>query len=106
MVFDELLERQFPRESANEVFGLRSPGELAERIGVHVNYLNRAIRSTTGKTTTEYISERVVREAIALLKHSQWDISEISYSLGFEDPSHFNHFFKRQTNKVPSSFRI
>ena len=105
VVFNELLERQFPVESSREVFGLRSPGDFAERLGVHVNYLNRAVRSTTGKTTTEYISERLAREAIALLKHSHWNISEISYSLGFEDPSHFNHFFKKQTNKIPSSFR-
>lgn len=105
-VFNELLDRQFPIESSTEVFGLKKASEFAERLGVHVNYLNRAVKSTTGKTTTEYIFERLTTEAIALLKHSDWNISEISYSLGFEDPSHFNHFFKKQTNKVPSSFRI
>jgi len=105
-VFNELLDRQFPVESANEEFGLRSASEFAERLGVHVNYLNRALRSTTGKTTTELIAERLTSEAIALLKHSQWNIAEISYSLGFEDPSHFNHFFKKQTSQVPSSFRL
>ncbi|WP_245735179.1 helix-turn-helix domain-containing protein [Pedobacter hartonius] len=73
---------------------------------MHVNYLNRAVKSVKGKTTTEHISERLTREAIALLKHSHWSISEISYSLGFEDPSHFNHFFKKQTTQVTSSFRL
>jgi AraC family transcriptional regulator, transcriptional activator of pobA len=104
-VFNELLERQFPIESTKDEFGLRSASDFADQLGVHVNYLNRAIKSTTGKTTTEQISQRLTREAIALLKHSHWNISEISYSLGFEDPSHFNHFFKKQTNQVPSSFR-
>jgi AraC family transcriptional activator of pobA len=104
-VFNELLERQFPIESFKEEFGLRSASDFADRLGVHVNYLNRAIKATTGKTTTEHISERLTHEAIALLKHSHWNIAEISYSLGFEDPSHFNHFFKKQTNVVPSSFR-
>ena len=105
-VFNELLERQFPIESSTEEFQLRSASDFAARLGVHVNYLNRAIKSTTGKTTTEYIAERLASEAIALLKHSHWNISEIGYSLGFEDPSHFNHFFKKQTNEIPSSFRI
>lgn len=105
-VFNELLERQFPIESSTEEFELRSAGDFAERLGVHVNYLNRAVKSVTGKTTTEHISERLTSEAIALLKHSHWNIAEISYSLGFEDPSHFNHFFKRRTNQVPSSFRV
>jgi AraC family transcriptional activator of pobA len=104
-VFNELLERQFPIESTKDEFGLRSASDFADQLGVHVNYLNRAIKSTTGKTTTEQISQRLTREAIVLLKHSNWNISEISYSLGFEDPSHFNHFFKKQTNQVPSSFR-
>jgi len=104
-VFNELLDRQFPIESSTEVFGLKTASEFAERLGVHVNYLNRAVKSTTGKTTTAYISERITAEAIALLKHSDWNISEISYSLGFDDPSHFNHFFKKQTNQIPSSFR-
>ncbi len=105
-VFNELLERQFPVESATEQFRLRSASDFADRLSVHVNHLNRAVRSTTGKTTTEYISARLAGEAIALLKHTDWNISEIGYSLGFEDPSHFNHFFKKQTNQIPSNFRL
>ena len=104
-VFNELLERQFPIESPNLKFELRSAQDFAKLMNVHVNYLNRAIKSSTGKTTTEVISEKVVSEAIALLKHSNWNISEIGYSLGFEDPSHFNHFFKKQTQQAPSNFR-
>lgn len=104
-IFNELLDRQFPIETTNDLFELRSARDFAERLGVHVNYLNRAVRATTGKTTTAHIFERITKEAIVLLKHSNWNISEISYTLGFEDPSHFNHFFKKQTNQVPSSFR-
>lgn len=104
-VFNELLDRQFPIETINDLFELRSARDFAEHLGVHINYLNRAVRATTGKTTTAHIFERIAKEAIALLKHTNWNISEISYTLGFEDPSHFNHFFKKQTNQVPSSFR-
>ncbi|WP_420150124.1 helix-turn-helix domain-containing protein [Spirosoma sp.] len=105
-VFTELLERQFPIESPSQRFSLRSARDFAEQLAVHVNHLNRAIRLTTGRTTTDHIFERLSTEAIALLKHTSWNISEISYSLGFEDPAHFNHFFKKQTNMTPSSFRV
>lgn len=105
-VFTELLERQFPIESTSQRFTLRSARDFAERLSVHVNHLNRAIRLTTGKTTTEHIFERLASEAKALLKHTNWNISEISYCLGFEEPAHFNHFFKKQTNMVPSAFRV
>jgi AraC family transcriptional activator of pobA len=104
-VFTELLERQFPIESPNQRFTLRSARDFAEQLAVHVNHLNRAIRLTTGKTTTEHIFERLTSEAKALLKHTNWNISEISYSLGFEEPAHFNHFFKKQTSMSPTMFR-
>jgi AraC family transcriptional activator of pobA len=104
-VFAELLERQFPIESPNQRFTLRSARDFASQLAVHVNHLNRAIRLTTGKTTTEHIFERLTSEAKTLLKHTNWNISEIGYSLGFEEPAHFNHFFKKQTSMTPSAYR-
>ena len=104
-VFTELLERQFPIESPTQQFNMRSAKDFAEHLNVHTNHLNRAIRLTTGKTTTHHITERLTSEAKALLKHTDWNISEISYCLGFDEPSHFNHFFKKQTDYSPSVFR-
>ncbi|RNI30139.1 AraC family transcriptional regulator [Rufibacter immobilis] len=104
-VFSELLERQFPIESPGQRFQLRSAKDFAEQLAVHVNHLNRAIKKTTGKTTTELIASRLVSEAKALLKHTDWNISEIGYSLGFAEPAHFNNFFKKHTTLPPSQFR-
>lgn len=104
-VFTELLERQFPIESPAQRLTLRSANDFARQLAVHVNHLNRSIRDTTGKTTTEHIADRLLSEAKALLKHTDWNVAEISYSLGFEEPAHFNHFFKKQTQLTPSAFR-
>jgi len=104
-VFTELLERQFPIETPSQQFAMRSAKDFADKLHVHTNHLNRAIRLTTGKTTTVHIAERLTAEAKALLKHTDWNISEISYSLGFEEPAHFNHFFKKQTSTTPGAFR-
>lgn len=105
-VFTELLERQFPIETTSQRFAMRSAKDYATQLAVHVNHLNRAIKETTGKTTTHFIAERLLSEAKALLKHTDWNISEISYSLGFEEPTHFNNFFKKRTTLKPTSFRI
>lgn len=104
-VFHEVLERQFPIETPMQRFTMRSASDFANSLAVHVNHLNRAIRTTTGKTTTTLISERLVAEAMALLKHTDWNISEISNSLGFEEAAHFNNFFKKHTSHTPSYFR-
>jgi AraC family transcriptional activator of pobA len=104
-VFTELLERQFPIETPAQRFALRSAKDFAEKLAVHVNHLNRSIKVTTGKTTTDLISERVLTEAKSLLKHTDWNISEIGYCLGFEEAAHFNNFFKKQTACTPGYFR-
>lgn len=104
-VFKELMERQFPIETSNKRFKLRSPNDFASYMSVHVNHLNRALKKATGKTTTEHISERLTDGAKMLLKHTDWNISEIGYVLGFEDSANFNNFFKKSTNASPSAFR-
>lgn len=104
-VFTELLERQFPIENTSQRFTLRSAKDFASQLAVHVNHLNRAIKVTTGKTTTHFISERLTSEAKALLKHTDWNISEIGYCLGFDEAAHFNNFFKKQTSVTPTYFR-
>jgi len=104
-VFTELLERQFPIETPSQRFAMRSANDFASQLAVHVNHLNRAIRETTGQTTTDRIAERLLGEAKTLLKHTDWNIAEIAYSLGFEEPTHFNNFFKKKTALTPSSFR-
>jgi AraC family transcriptional regulator, transcriptional activator of pobA len=104
-VFTELLERQFPIENPYQRLGLRSASDYASQLAVHVNHLNRAIKDTTGKTTTDLIAERLVIEAKKLLKHTDWNIAEIGYCLGFEDPAHFNNYFKKLAHSSPSAFR-
>lgn len=104
-LFIELLERQFPIDSPQQKIGLRTARDYADRLSVHSNHLNKVLRENTGKTTTEHISARLVREAKILLRQTDWNISEIAYSLGFEQLSHFSNFFKKQTFMTPLEVR-
>lgn len=104
-LFAELLERQFPIESPNHRLTLRTAKDFAERLSVHVNHLNKVLKESTGKTTTELISNRLTIEAKILLKQTDWNISEIAFSLGFEELAHFSNFFKKQTSFTPLAFR-
>lgn len=104
-VFLELLERQFPIESADRALQLRTAQDYANNLSVHVNYLNRAVKEVTGKPTSAHISERIVSEAKALLQHTNWNIAEIAFALGFEYPTYFNNFFKKLTGTTPKALR-
>lgn len=104
-LFIELLERQFPIESSNQRIQLKVAKDFADRLSIHVNYLNKNVKEKTGKTTTEFIADRLIQEAKILLKQTNWNISEISYALGFEEVAHFSNFFKRKTSFAPMEFR-
>lgn len=105
-VFLELLERQFPIETIARPLQLTTAQDYARSLNVHVNYLNRAVNEVTGKSTTAHIAERVLGEAKALLQHTDWNISDIAYALGFDYPSYFNNFFKKFTGTNPRNFRL
>ncbi len=105
-LFMELLERQFPIESIHQKIELKTAKDFADRLSIHVNHLNKVLKENTGKTTTHLITARLTTEAKILLKQTDWNISEISYSLGFEEIAHFSNFFKKQTALTPLAFRV
>lgn len=104
-LFVELLERQFPIATPQQRLKLRSANDFAERLAVHVNHLNKVLKEHTGKTTTDLIAGRVAQEAKILLRQTDWTVSEIAHSLGFEEVAHFSNFFKKQTSLAPVAFR-
>ncbi|WP_294219923.1 AraC family transcriptional regulator [uncultured Chryseobacterium sp.] len=104
-LFLELLERQFPIESSDHRLRLKTAKDYADRLAVHVNYLNKKLKESTGKTTTEIIAERMIQEAKILLKQTRCNVSEIAYALGFEEIAHFSNFFKKKTSLTPLEFR-
>jgi AraC family transcriptional regulator, transcriptional activator of pobA len=105
MLFLELLERQFPIDENHPSIHLRSASDFASQLNVHVNHLNRAVKDTIEKTTSQIIAERILQEAKILLKHSQWNVSEIANALGFTETTHFNNFFKKHVQLSPLKFR-
>jgi len=104
-LFIELLERQFPIESTQQRLSLRTAKDYADRLAVHVNHLNKVLKEGTGQTTTEIISKRIIQEAKILLKQTDWNVSEISWALGYDDLAHFSNFFKKHTSLTPLGFR-
>ena len=104
-LFVELLERQFPITSPGQQLELRTAKDYAERLAIHINHLNKVLKESTGKTTSDLILRRIAEEAKVLLKQTDWNVSEIAFALGFEEVAHFSNFFKKQTNISPLTFR-
>ena len=103
--FHQILESQFPILSKNDVLTWRSPMALADKLSVHVNYLNRVVKQCSGRTTTQYISDRLLLESKRLLATTHWSIAEIADVLDFREPPHFINFFKKGYGKTPAAYR-
>jgi len=103
--FIRLLESQFPIESPQDMIKFKTAKDFADSLSLHPNYLNRQVKLSKGRTVTEIIAARLVQEAKILLKLTNWNIAEISSALAFEEPSHFNLFFKKHTASSPTDYR-
>lgn len=95
--FTNLLDEHFTR-------GL-SVAEYAGLMNISSRTLSDLTAQTLNKTPLQVIQERVVLEAQRLLVHSNLNVNQIAYRLGFDDPSYFVKYFKKQTQTAPSDFR-
>lgn len=77
----------------------------AEKLHISVSYLNQILKEIKGKTAKELLLDYTCLQAKKELKYTSISISEIAFELGFEEPTHFTRFFKKQTGFTPNQFR-
>ncbi|MBC9911721.1 helix-turn-helix transcriptional regulator [Chitinophaga varians] len=104
-LFLELLAKQCAITTVHEQVQLKTAAAFATQLSIHVNYLNRAVKTVTGKTTTQVIADHLLKEAQTLLRVTSWSIGEIAYCLGFGHPSNFTVFFRKMSGQSPHDFR-
>ncbi|WP_083325726.1 helix-turn-helix domain-containing protein [Hymenobacter coccineus] len=104
-LFLSLLDIQFPVTKEYHEPLLKNAQDYADRLAVHVNSLNRAVKQVTGKPTTAHIADRLTSEAKLLLHHTDWPVGDIADRLGFEYATYFHRFFKQHTGTTPLAFR-
>jgi len=105
MLFEELLELQFPLHATSDFIKLRKPKDFAEHLSVSINHLNKAVKHIRHKTSSEIITQRTLQEAKILLKLTDWSVAEIAYSLGYETPSGFIYTFRKHAGVPPLIYR-
>ncbi|MFC5408241.1 helix-turn-helix domain-containing protein [Larkinella bovis] len=95
--YEELIEHQF--------MTVREVSDYAAQMSLTPHYLNQICKKVIGKTASQLIQERLILEARFLLKHTFQSVKEISFQLGFQDPSYFVRFFRKNTGQTPVTFR-
>lgn len=95
--FKDLLEVRFHK--------LRQVKDYANIMSVTQKQLNQATSHILGKSPKKMIDDRIILEAKRLLAHTSMSIKAIGFDLGFDEPTNFAKYFRKQTNSTPIEFR-
>jgi AraC-like DNA-binding protein len=96
-VFQQLVEGNFAKR--------HQVAHYANRMGCSEKSLTRAAMQSAGVTAKAVIASRINLEAKRMLVHSTMSVTLIGEQLGFDDPTNFVKFFRREVHCTPGEFR-
>lgn len=79
--------------------------DVADRLFLDPGYLYNLFMKYVGISPKEYLNNIRIQKACELLSKTDYLISEISCSVGYDDPLQFSKFFKSRTGKSPLDYR-
>lgn len=78
---------------------------MAKELGMSRVQLYKKLLPITGCTPIEFIRQIRLRRAEQLLRESQLSVSEVAYSVGFNNPRYFSKYFKEMYGVMPSQYK-
>lgn len=96
---------RFKNEVEQHFSNTRDAKDYAVKLAISYKHLNEVCKAVTGKTAKTFIDEYVCLEAKRRLVITDLSSKEIAYDMGFEEPTNFVKFFKRNTGITPVEFR-
>ncbi len=82
-----------------------SVGQFARALGVSPDRLHDVCRRKLGRTPSQLIQECILQTADGILERREVPIKQVSFLLGFKDPTYFSRFFRRHMKLPPGLYR-
>ena len=86
---------------ADREFGVQ---KLTEELGVSRSLLHKKLTAIVGVSANDFITTVRLKKSALLLMEGKMNISEIAFSLGYNDPKYFSRCFKKQFGKPPTEY--
>ncbi|MEJ7645911.1 MAG: AraC family transcriptional regulator [Chryseolinea sp.] len=77
---------------------------IADNLSITTNNLYNIVKTFSGVSPKEFITNRLMLEAQRKLFYSETSVKELAYGLGFSDPDYFSKLFKKTTGKSVTQF--
>lgn len=97
--------QRFRDEVERRFHQLHQVSAYAKLIGCSQKSLQRATLELRGVTAKAFVSQRIALEAKRRLVHTNESVAEIPDTLGFDEPTNFVKFFRREVGSPPGDFR-
>ena len=94
--------RKYFNEHYNEAINIE---EYALSRGMSVSWFLRNFKQVTGKSPMQYILTIRMNNAVSLLETTDYNVTEISTIIGYENPLYFSRLFHKQRGLSPSEYR-
>ena len=78
---------------------------LAQRCNLTPSYFSRAFREKTGTPVFEYINRLRIEKACWLLKRTKMPVIDIAFTVGYNNVSFFNRYFRKLNAMSPREYR-
>lgn len=85
---------------SNDKFSIN---DLTSDAGISRTQLHLKLKGIVGMSTTEYINDFRLKEAIVLMQ-AGYRVSEAAYSTGFSSPNYFSRLFRKKFGMSPVSY--
>jgi AraC family transcriptional activator of pobA len=102
---DVALQRRFAERLEADHARHHDVAHYADALAIPSAALSRALVGVTGRATKELIVERVMTEAMRLLRFTDLTVGEIAFRVGYGDQLYFSRAFKRYAGRAPQAYR-
>ena len=79
--------------------------EMARQMDMSRAHLYKRLMATCGKTPVEFIRHLRLKRAAELLKDPRYNVSEVAYQVGFNNPKYFSRYFADAYGMLPSEWQ-
>ena len=78
---------------------------MADHFSYNPDYIGKLVKKTIGKTLTELVKEKKIKQAEYLLSNTKMSIVNVITEIGYSNVSYFYRQFKEQVGVTPDEYR-
>ena len=79
--------------------------QLITEVGMSKRVLYKKLSSLTDMTAADFVRSVRLKKAAMLLENGGFNVSEVAFAVGFNDPKYFTKSFKKQFGKSPREYQ-